>query len=64
MHHHPRLLSTRDGSVVCEWPHLKTGQQTSSIIHHLDVIPVFAKHPRLPRFAVVDGEKITVVTVK
>ena len=64
MHHHPRLLSTHDGSVLFEWPHLKTGQQTSSIIHHVDSIPVFAKHPTLPKFAVVDGEKITVVTVR
>ena len=64
LHQHPRLLSTLDGRVVYEWPHLKTGQQTSSIIQHLDAIPIFAKHPQLPMFAVVDEEKITVVTVK
>lgn len=64
LHHHPRLLKLQDGHVVCEWPHLSTGEQTSSIIHHLDPVPAFAKHPRLPRFAVADAEKITVVSVE
>ena len=63
LHSHPRLLSALDGSVALEWPHLDTGKQTSSIIHHIGALPVFAKHPNRPMFAVADAPKITVITV-
>jgi hypothetical protein len=58
---HPRLLRISDGNVVLEWPHLQTGKQTSSIIHHTDSPPPFAKHRAKPMFAVADKEKVTVI---
>jgi hypothetical protein len=63
LHDHPRLINVKNGTIEMEWPDLDTGKQTSSIIHHLDPLPPFAKHPDRPMFAVADTEKVTVVTV-
>lgn len=63
LYEHPRLRRISDGNVVLEWPHLPTGKQTSSIIHHLDPIPPIAKHPNKPMFAVADNKNITVVRI-
>lgn len=61
---HPKLIQLSDGKVVHEWPHLRTGEQNSSIIHHRAAVPAFALHPHQRMFAVADEEKITVVRIK
>jgi hypothetical protein len=63
LYEHPRLLRVSDGSVAREWPHLSSGKQQSSLIHHLDPIPAFAKHPTRPIFAIAGLDKVTVVSV-
>ena len=61
---HPTLIQISDGAVVGEWPHLATGKQRSSIIHHLEQIPPVAVHPTERMFAVASQDAITVVRVK
>jgi hypothetical protein len=61
---HPKLIRLSDGTVVREWPHLRTGDQNSSIIHSRAPIPAFALHSKERMFAVADDEKITVVRIK
>jgi hypothetical protein len=62
-HQHPRLIDSRTGEVLHEWPGLQTGLQTSSIIHHLPPLPALALHPQRAMFAVADAEKVTVVAI-
>jgi hypothetical protein len=61
---HPTLIQISDGAVVAEWPHLATGKQRSSIIHHLERIPPAVVHPTERMFAVASEDGITVVRVK
>jgi hypothetical protein len=63
LYEHPRMLRISDASVTHEWSHLSTGRQQSSIIHQLDRIPAFAKHPTRPMFALAGKDKVTVVSV-
>ena len=61
-HRHPRLMDTRTGQVLHEWPDLHTGMQASSIVHHLSPLPPLALHPRRPMFAVAAADKVTVLS--
>ncbi len=61
-HRYPRLMDTRTGEVLHEWPSLHTGMQASSIVHHLQPLPPLALHPRRCMFAVADADKVTVVS--
>jgi len=58
---HPKLFENRSGNVVHEWPELKSGQQNSSIIHHVEKIPPLALDPIRKRFAIADEKQITVI---
>jgi hypothetical protein len=62
-HTHPKLIDWTTGQVFLRWPDLATGEQTSSIIHHLPSGPVLALDPAQPRFAVAGEEGITVITL-
>jgi hypothetical protein len=64
LYQHPRLFRASDGTVVCRWPQLATGEQDSSILHGVASIPPFAMHPRKTMFAVAGPEKTTVVELK
>lgn len=58
---HPKLFELPSGKVVRRWPELKTGNQNSSIIHHVKKIPPFAFDADGKRFAVADENGITVI---
>jgi hypothetical protein len=59
---HPKLIDLSTGAVVRSWPELSSGRQTSSIIWGLkEGRPPLALDPAHARFAVADGEGITVV---
>ena len=64
LYEYPKVLSVSDGSVVRGWPHISTGQQRSSIIHHRIPIPPFALHPNERMFAVAGDAAITVVRIR
>ena len=57
----PKLLDLPTGKVLIRWPELSTGQQNSSIVHHIDRVPPIALDRLNRRFAVADSEAITVV---
>ncbi len=57
----PKLLDLATGKVLIRWPELSTGQQNSSIVHHIDPVPPIALDPLNQRFAVAESEAITVV---
>ena len=61
---HPRLYSGADGSLLHEWPDLATGDAECSIVWDKGFSgPArVAVDPHRPRFAVTDGEQVTVVT--
>jgi len=59
---HPRLVRVNDGTVLHEWPELRTGNQLSGIMHHLD-LPTLALDPGRGRFAVVQGDEIHAVSI-
>ncbi len=58
---HPKVFDLATGQVVWRLADLKTGTQTSSIIHHLDQQPVLALDPAHSRFAVAKENEIRVV---
>lgn len=60
---HPKLIEVKSGRVLCRWPELKTGQQTSSILWHKPLPPHVALDPGSGRFAVANDRQITVVTL-
>jgi len=65
LHHHPRLYDTSTGELTCQWPDLPTGDATSSIVWDTS----FSGPARIAvdesgcRFAVTDGQKITIITL-
>ena len=58
---YPRIFRVVDGSLVAEWPHLRSGLQSSSIIRHVDPVPPFAKHPTKAMFAVASEQQVVVI---
>lgn len=64
VYHHPRLYDAGTGELVFEWPDLTTGEADSSIVWD----KAFSGPARIAidepnhRFAVTDGQRITVVT--
>ena len=58
---YPKLIDLKTGLVVEKWESIKTGQQVSSIIHHIDKIPPLALDPARRRFAVANDDVIHVV---
>lgn len=61
---HPKLFQISTGKVIQRWEHLTTGKHTGSISWHLDKLAVFAVDPIHSRFAVADGQGITVVELE
>jgi hypothetical protein len=60
----PKVFDLTTGAVVQRWPDLRTGRQLSSIVHHLkpaDRPPTMALDPQCRRFAVLSGERISVI---
>ena len=64
LHQHPRLYDAGTGDLLIEWPDLATGEAESSIVWN----KAFSGPARIAvddtngRFAVTDGERITVIT--
>lgn len=68
VYEYPRLIEISTGAVVQEWPELSTGQQNSSIIHHIKRIPAMAYDATNRRFAVVndrrdEDRRIEIITI-
>lgn len=63
LYRHPKLIEPGSPTVVTEWPELKSGEQTSSIIGKQQP-PPFALDQANRRFAVANGPDITVVEVE
>jgi hypothetical protein len=61
---HPKLIEISTGKVIYRWPELKSGNQNSSIIHHLGKLPYLALDPARNRFAVADDKEITVIELE
>ena len=59
---YPKLIRISDGTVLKEWPHIFTGKQTSSIIHHIESLPPIAVDRKNMKFAVADENAIHVVS--
>ncbi len=60
-YNHPKLFDLRNGELVHEWPHLRSGKQNCSIIRGLDPLPPLALDPANGRFALVQDEHIHVI---
>jgi hypothetical protein len=60
-HEHPRLIQVETGVTVHEWPELRTGRQSSSILQASTAPPPIAMDPVRRRFAVAGPQTITVV---
>jgi hypothetical protein len=58
---HPKLIEISTGKVIQRWPELRSGNQNSSIIHHIEKLPHLALDPMRNRFAVADKNEITVI---
>ena len=58
---HPKLVRIATGEIVARWEDLETGNQNSSISQTLETLPPLALDPANRRFAVADGEQITVI---
>ncbi len=58
---HPRVFDLESGAVLHEWPHLRTGKQLSSIVHHVEPPPPMAFTASPPMFAVAQEGTITVL---
>jgi hypothetical protein len=61
---YPKLIEIASGDVVHRWEELKSGRQSSSLIHYVGKIPPLALDPAKTRFAVASGEAITVIQLK
>ena len=62
LYDHPKLLDPMTGSVLDEWPEIRTGTQTGSI-HPSESLPPVAVDATRDRFAVGGEEEIVVVEV-
>ena len=61
---HPRLIEVRSGKEVLNWPHLRSGTQTSSIMMTDPEVPPMAVDSSRRRFAIADAQGIVVVQVE
>lgn len=61
LYEHPRLVDLRTGTVVQSWPHIASGDQTSSIFVSASSLPVMAFDSARMRYAFADDAGITVL---
>lgn len=61
LYEHPRLVDLRTGTVVQSWPHIASGDQTSSIFVSASSLPVMAFDTARMRYAFADDAGITVL---
>jgi len=58
---HPKVYHLPTGRLIASWPEIRSGQDSSSIIHHLEKAPAIARDRQNQRFAVANGKEIVVV---
>jgi hypothetical protein len=58
---HPKVIEVSTGTVVCRWPEIKTGKQSSSIIYQSGELPLIAPDPARKRFAVASADRVIVL---
>ena len=61
---HPKVIDIQTGKIIHEWPALKTGKQTSSIIWGIEPVPPLAIDAIHHRFAVATRDSIEVIQIK
>jgi hypothetical protein len=59
---YPKIINYRTGQVVDEIKDIQTGHQISSIIHHLQDLPVIAFNRQTKQVAIVKDHKIEILT--
>ena len=62
LYDHPKLIDPAIGTVLSQWPELKTGQQVSSIIWSKRPEP-FVLDEDKSRFAVANGLDVTIIEI-
>ncbi len=60
---HPKIINLKTGEITCRMWELNCGEQTSSIIHHIDELPPLAIDAPNNRFAIATNDKIVVLHV-
>ena len=64
LYRHPRLINLENGQIVHTWSELNSGHQVGSILWHLKVDempPPMAYDPASQRFAIANGDTVTVL---
>lgn len=66
LHGHPRLYDAQDGNLLAEWPISRVGARTaqSSGTKHSAAQPASQSTSAQPRFAVTDGQRVTVIRLE
>jgi len=59
---HPKVYHLPTGRLITSWPEIRSGEDSSSIIHHLEKAPAIARDRQKHRFAIANGHEILVVT--
>lgn len=63
LYQYPKIINLKTGEVLDKLESLDTGQQSSSIIHHLKAVPAIAFNRQTKRIAVKNGDQIEVLSV-
>jgi hypothetical protein len=58
---HPKVIDVATGAVVCRWPEIKTGKQSSSIIYQAGKLAPVAIDAARKRFAVASADRVIVL---
>ena len=61
---HPKLISLKSGEVTMRWTAINSGNQTSSILLGDITVPPIACDSKNKRFAVADGDSVSVVDLR
>lgn len=61
---YPKIINFKSGQIEDKLEEIYTGQQVSSIIHHLDNLPKIAFNIITKQVAIFDGKKIEILTKK
>lgn len=62
LYDYPKLINLNTGKIIQEFKDINSGQQNSSIIHHIEPVPPMAFDRTNKRLAIANGQKIEVLT--
>lgn len=58
---HPKLVQVSTGEIIKRWDHIDSGEQGSSIIHHIETMPIYAFDEQNRDFAILKGDEIIIL---